>query len=73
MGNHLVSRFHGSGARAEVVGGSAPRPCVHQPDAVLRRGAGDGGHRSPLITLRIYRQVFEDEFEEAREMLSGRV
>ncbi|WP_288481645.1 site-specific integrase [uncultured Deinococcus sp.] len=31
------------------------------------------GHSSPLITLRIYRQVFEDEFDEAREMLSGLV
>lgn len=31
------------------------------------------GHSSPLITLRIYRQVFEDEFEEAREMLTGLV
>lgn len=31
------------------------------------------GHSSPLITLRIYRQVFEDEFEDAREMITGLV
>lgn len=31
------------------------------------------GYSSPLITLRIYRQVFEGEFDEAREMLSGLV
>ena len=31
------------------------------------------GHSSPLITLRIYRQVFEDEFTEARDMLADLV
>lgn len=31
------------------------------------------GHSSPLITMRIYRQVFEDEFEDAREMITGLV
>jgi len=31
------------------------------------------GHSSPLITLRIYRQVFDDEIEEAGEMVANLV
>lgn len=31
------------------------------------------GHSSPLITLRIYRQVFQDELDETRDMLAGMI
>lgn len=31
------------------------------------------GHSSPLITLRIYRQVFQDELDDTRELLAGMI
>lgn len=38
-----------------------------QPEVVARMV----GHSSPIITLRIYREIYQDEFDEARERIQG--